>query len=39
MSRQEIIQWINQVTNCQLTKLEQLGSGNIYCQILDAAYP
>ena len=38
-SRHGIITWINQVTHNQLTKIEQLGSGNIYCQILDAAYP
>lgn len=38
-SRNEIIEWINQLLSIELTKIEQLGSGNIYCHILDAAYP
>lgn len=38
-SRHEILDWINQLLALQLTKIEQLGSGSVYCQILDAAYP
>ena len=38
-SRHEIIEWINDLLITHLTKIEQLGSGNIYCQLLDAAYP
>lgn len=38
-SRNEIIEWINDLLITHLTKIEQLGSGNIYCQLLDAAFP
>lgn len=38
-SRNEIIDWINDLLITHLTKIEQLGSGNIYCQLLDAAFP
>lgn len=37
--RSQIIEWINDLLITHITKIEQLGSGNIYCQILDAAYP
>lgn len=37
--RQELINWINEVLETNLTRIEQLGAGNIYCQLLDAAYP
>ncbi len=37
--RHEIINWINDLLKISITKIEQLGSGNIYCQLLDAAYP
>ena len=37
--RHEIINWINDLLHITITKIEQLGSGNIYCQLLDAAYP
>lgn len=39
ISRHDILEWINKLLSTELTKIEQLGSGNIYCQILDAAYP
>lgn len=39
VSRHEIIEWINNLLSIELTKIEQLGSGSIYCHILDAAYP
>ena len=38
-SRSEIIEWINDLVITNLTKIQQLGSGNIYCQLLDAAFP
>jgi RP/EB family microtubule-associated protein len=38
-NRNEIIDWINSILHIQMTKIEQLGSGNIYCHLLDAAYP
>ena len=38
-SRFIIINWLNDVLLLPLTKIEQLGAGNVYCQLLDAAYP
>lgn len=38
-SRFTIISWINDTLLLPLTKIEELGSGNVYCQLLDAAYP
>ena len=38
-SRFTIIAWINDTLLLPLTKIEELGAGNIYCQLLDAAYP
>jgi RP/EB family microtubule-associated protein len=33
------LDWVNSLLSVDLTKIEQLGAGNVYCQILDAAYP
>lgn len=38
-SRQEIFDWINLVLHTEVNKIEQLGSGCIFCHLLDAAYP
>ena len=38
-SRHELMEWASRVAAVNLTRIEQLGSGNVYCQILDAAYP
>ena len=38
-SRFSIIAWINDTLLLPLTKIEELGAGNVYCQLLDAAYP
>ena len=38
-SRFDIINWINDTLLIHITKIEQLGSGSIYCHLLDAAYP
>ena len=38
-SRFGILNWINDTLLLNLQKIEQLGSGNVYCQLLDAAYP
>jgi hypothetical protein len=38
-SRFAIISWINDTLLLPLTKIEELGAGNVYCQLLDAAYP
>ncbi|EAS05197.1 EB1 protein (macronuclear) [Tetrahymena thermophila SB210] len=39
ISRSELLQWINNLLQVQVTKVEQLGSGNIYCQLFDVIYP
>ncbi|KAL4465704.1 hypothetical protein ABPG72_012386 [Tetrahymena utriculariae] len=39
ISRSELLQWINNLLHVQVTKVEQLGSGNIYCQLFDVIYP
>lgn len=38
-SRYEIIDWINRILLLNITSIEQLGTGSIYCQLLDALYP
>lgn len=38
-SRHEIVHWVNSILAVRLTSIEQLGAGNLYCQLLDAAYP
>ena len=38
-SRTEILAWVNTLLATNLNKIEQLGAGNVYCQILDAAFP
>jgi microtubule-associated protein, RP/EB family len=39
VGRKEIIDWINQTLNLNLTKVEQTASGAIACQLLDAMHP
>lgn len=38
-SRSDILKWVNTTLKLELTNIEQLGSGSIYCHLLDAAYP
>ena len=38
-SRSEILKWINSTLKVEVASIEQLGSGSIYCHLLDAAYP
>jgi RP/EB family microtubule-associated protein len=38
-TRTPILEWINTTLDLQLTRIEELGSGSVYCQLLDAAYP
>lgn len=38
VSRAEIIQWINGVLDANYTKVEQCGTGAVYCQLLDSIY-
>ncbi|PIA15041.1 hypothetical protein COEREDRAFT_45453 [Coemansia reversa NRRL 1564] len=37
-SRQELIAWVNGLLQTNYSKVEQLGSGAAYCQILDSIY-
>jgi RP/EB family microtubule-associated protein len=39
VSRGDILQWINTTYDLNLTKIEQLGSGSVYCQIFDSIHP
>ena len=38
VSRQELIKWINQTLELQLQHIEDLGTGAIYTQLMDAAF-
>ncbi|CAD6899307.1 unnamed protein product, partial [Tilletia controversa] len=37
-SRTELIQWLNDLLALHYTKVEQCGSGAVYCQIVDSIY-
>lgn len=37
--RHEILSWLNEQFDLSLTKIEQLGTGAVYCQIFDYVYP
>lgn len=37
-SRQELIQWVNDLLLLSYTKVEQLGAGAAYAQIIDSIY-
>ena len=39
LSRGELLNWVNELLKTNLTKIEQLGTGAIYCQLVDALYP
>eukprot|EP00355_Strombidium_rassoulzadegani_P006343 CAMPEP_0168614682 /NCGR_PEP_ID=MMETSP0449_2-20121227/4108_1 /TAXON_ID=1082188 /ORGANISM="Strombidium rassoulzadegani, Strain ras09" /LENGTH=94 /DNA_ID=CAMNT_0008655385 /DNA_START=48 /DNA_END=332 /DNA_ORIENTATION=+ len=39
VSKGVIIDWINELLDLQLTKIEQCATGAVYCQIMDAIYP
>jgi microtubule-associated protein, RP/EB family len=39
VGRKEIVDWINQTLNVNLTKVEQTASGAIACQLLDVMHP
>ncbi|KGG50264.1 hypothetical protein DI09_7p430 [Mitosporidium daphniae] len=38
ISRNDLIQWINDLLSLNVTKIEQLGTGAVYCQIMDSIY-
>jgi len=37
--RGEVLQWLNDLLSLTLSKIEQLGTGAVYCQIFDIVYP
>lgn len=39
VGRGELLSWINDFFQLQLTKVEQCATGAVYCQIIDAIYP
>jgi RP/EB family microtubule-associated protein len=39
VSRKEILRWVNHTLGLDLTAVEQLGSGAVYCQLMDALLP
>jgi len=39
ISRNEVLKWINNTLDLNLQKIEELGSGAVYCQLFDAVYP
>lgn len=39
LSRGELLNWINSTLRINYTKIEQMGTGAAYCQLLDLIYP
>ena len=37
--KSEILNWINNTLQLNLTKIEQLGTGAVYCQLFDMIFP
>ena len=37
-SRAELLSWVNNLLELNLTKVEQLGTGSAHCQIIDSIY-
>lgn len=38
MSRNELLQWLNELLALNYNKVEQCGTGAAYCQIIDSIY-
>mmetsp|Transcript_18081 Transcript_18081/g.38638 ORF Transcript_18081/g.38638 Transcript_18081/m.38638 type:complete len:269 (-) Transcript_18081:112-918(-) len=39
VSRSELINWVNNLLDTGITKVEQCSNGAVYCQIIDACHP
>ena len=39
IAKHDLLSWINNLLQLKLTTIEQLGSGAVYCQILDSMHP
>ena len=39
VSKGVILDWLNELLDLQLTKIEQCATGSVYCQVMDAIYP
>ncbi|KRX01887.1 Calponin homology domain [Pseudocohnilembus persalinus] len=39
VSKGEIFNWVNSLLKINVNKIEQLGTGAVYCQIIDSMYP
>lgn len=39
VSKNEILKWVNQLLKLNIEKIENLGTGAVYCQIADIIYP
>jgi hypothetical protein len=37
-SRTELVGWVNDLLQISYTKIEQLGAGGAFCQIIDSIY-
>lgn len=37
-SRQELVNWVNDTLQLQISKVDECGKGYVYCQLLDAIY-
>jgi len=39
VSKGVILEWLNELLDLQLSKIEQCATGAVYCQVMDAIYP
>ncbi len=35
----DLINWVNSLLSLEITAIQQLGTGAVYCQIVDSMYP
>ena len=39
LSRHDMLAWVNDCLQCNLTKIEEMCSGSAYCQFMDMLFP